>query len=144
MTGTWLMLKVSAACAQFNQFATSSTWAEGTISKMKENLKCGVCLDTYSDPKQLWCRHIFCLKCLNTLVVPHQTPLPAQPCRVVSPLPAGGVTDVPSAFQITPFLETLKTIAASRSWSDLALCILQRVGIVLVRDVRCSSVAGVL
>ena len=93
-----------AACTQFNQF----NMAEGTtITKMKESLKCGVCLETYSDPKQLLCRHIFCLKCIRGLVVPHQNSLTCPTCRVVTPLPAGGVTGVPSAFQITPILELI-------------------------------------
>ena len=92
--------------------------AEGTtITKMKENLECSLCLETYSDPKQLQCHHIFCLKCLRTLVLPHQNSLTCPTCRVVTPLPAGGVTGVPSAFQITPFLEIVVKSASVDSCS---------------------------
>ena len=95
--------------------------AEGTVdvTKMKANLKCAVCLETYSDPKQLQCHHIFCLKCLNTLAVPRQNSLTCPTCRVVTPLPAGGVTDVPSAFQITPFLELIDEHKSATSTSSL-------------------------
>ena len=92
--------------------------AEGTtITKMKENLECSLCLETYSDPKQLQCHHIFCLKCVRTLVLPHQNSLTCPTCRVVTPLPAGGVTGVPSAFQITPFLEIVVKSASVDSCS---------------------------
>ena len=79
--------------------------AEGTITEVEENLKCGVCLETYCDPKQLQCHHIFCLKCIRGLMAPFRNSLTCPTCRVVARLPAGGVDDVPSAFQITPFLE---------------------------------------
>ena len=95
--------------------------AEGyTISKMKENLECSLCLETYSDPKQLQCHHIFCLKCLRTLVLPHQNSLTCPTCRVVTPLPAGGVTHVPSAFQITPFLEMIDEHRSATSTSSMS------------------------
>ena len=81
--------------------------ADSTISKIKQNLKCMICLETYSDPKQLQCHHIFCLRCLSKLVLPRHNSLTYPTCRVVTPLPAGGVTGVPSAFQITPFLELI-------------------------------------
>ena len=80
--------------------------AEGTITEVEENLKCGVCLETYCDPKQLQCHHIFCLKCIRRLVDRYNpNSLTCPTCRVVTPLPAGRVDNVPSAFQIKPFLE---------------------------------------
>ena len=111
-----------ATCDQQRQAALFLfNMAEGTtITKMKESLKCGVCLEIYTDPKQLQCRHIFCLKCLRALVVPHQNSLTCPTCRVVTPLPTGGVAFVPSAFQITPFLELIGEHKSATSTSSMS------------------------
>lgn len=38
-----------------------------SIHKLKEKVTCSVCSNTYTNPKQLPCLHIFCLECLNDL-----------------------------------------------------------------------------
>lgn len=38
------------------------------IQRIKDICKCGLCLETYVDPKTLPCRHSFCSDCLENLV----------------------------------------------------------------------------
>nr|XP_016940680.1 tripartite motif-containing protein 45 [Drosophila suzukii] len=40
-----------------------STPPESTIT-FTDDLKCGICLDVYTDPRTLYCLHSFCLQCL--------------------------------------------------------------------------------
>ena len=38
------------------------------ITKIEEQVKCSICLDIYTEPKLLWCIHVFCQRCLVGLV----------------------------------------------------------------------------
>ena len=84
--------------------------AEAALKKLKDQLNCPVCLDTYTDPKQLQCNHVYCQKCLGRLVVRNkqgQFILTCPNCRQVTPVPANGVAGLPAAFQISHFLDIL-------------------------------------
>ena len=35
--------------------------------QLEDNLTCGVCLDTYTNPKVLTCHHLFCTTCIQYL-----------------------------------------------------------------------------
>ena len=35
--------------------------------QLEDNLTCGVCLDTYTNPKVLTCHHSFCTTCIQSL-----------------------------------------------------------------------------
>jgi len=79
-----------------------------SLRQLEEQLNCSVCLDTYTDPKQLQCFHIFCQKCLVKQVVRDQQgqlSLSCPICRQVTPVPSNGVAGLQSAFVIVPFLE---------------------------------------
>ena len=79
------------------------------LNKLEDRLNCPVCLDTFTDPKQLQCNHVYCQKCLGRLVVRNQQGhfLTCPNCRQVTPVPANGVAGLPAAFQISHFLDIL-------------------------------------
>ena len=80
------------------------------FKKLEDQLNCPVCLDTYTDPKQLHCNHAYCQKCLGRLVVRNQQGqfvLTCPNCRQVTPVLANGVAGLPAAFQISHFLDIL-------------------------------------
>jgi tripartite motif-containing protein 2/3/tripartite motif-containing protein 71 len=86
--------------------------AEKALKKVEEQLNCSICLDTYTDPKLLQCFHVYCRQCLVKLVYRdehQQLVLSCPTCRQVSPVPARGVTGLPTAFHINQLLEIVET-----------------------------------
>ena len=84
--------------------------AEAALKKLEDQLNCPVCLDTYTDPKQLQCNHVYCQQCLGRLVVRNQQGqfiLTCPNCRQVTPVPANGVAGLQAAFQINHLLDIL-------------------------------------
>ena len=86
--------------------------AEGVLKKaekkLEEHLNCPICLDTYTDPKQLQCNHVYCRQCLVPLVVRDQQGklgLTCPTCRQVTPIPDRGVAALQPAFHINRLLE---------------------------------------
>ena len=82
--------------------------AEKALEKLEQQLQCTICLDTYTDPKQLQCHHVYCRKCLVRLVIRDQQgqlTLTCPICRQLTPVPAGGVAGLQSAFHINHLLE---------------------------------------
>ena len=80
------------------------------LTKLEDRLNCPVCLDTYTDPKQLQCNHVYCQQCLERLVVQNQQGqfiLTCPNCRQVTPVPANGVAGLQTAFQINHLLDIL-------------------------------------
>ena len=49
--------------------ATPPTINEQALRKLEDQLTCGICLDSYTEPKLLQCFHVFCKQCLERLVV---------------------------------------------------------------------------
>ena len=85
--------------------------AEAVLKKLEDQLNCPVCLDTFTDPKQLQCNHIYCQQCLGRLVVRNQQGqfiLTCPNCRQVTPFPANGVAGLQPAFHINHLLDILK------------------------------------
>ena len=85
--------------------------AEKMIEKLKEQLNCAVCLDTYTDPKLLQCFHVYCRECLVRLVVRDQQGqlvISCPCCRQATPVPANGVAGLQSAFQLNTLLEIME------------------------------------
>ncbi len=82
--------------------------AEQALKKLKEQLQCGICLDTYTDPKQLQCNHVYCRKCLVKTVFRDEKGelvLTCPTCRQVTPIPARGVAGLQAAFHINNLFE---------------------------------------
>ena len=76
--------------------------------KLEEHLYCAICLDTYTDPKQLQCNHVYCRQCLVPLVVRDQQGqlgLSCPACRQITPIPDRGVAGLQPAFHINRLLE---------------------------------------
>ena len=87
--------------------------AEAALKKLEDQLNCPVCLDTFTDPKQLQCNHIYCRLCLRRLVDRDQQGqliLTCPNCRQVTPVPANGVTGLQPAFHINGLLELRDTL----------------------------------
>lgn len=85
--------------------------AESALQKLEEQLNCLVCLDTYTNPKQLQCNHVYCQDCLVRLVVEDEqgpATLTCPTCRQVTPIPAKGVAGLQSAFQANKLLDILQ------------------------------------
>ncbi len=81
------------------------------LEKLEDQLKCSICLDTYIDPKQLQCHHVYCQRCLYRLVVRDQQgqlSLTCPNCRQVTPVPASGVADLQAAFRVNQLLEIVE------------------------------------
>ena len=82
--------------------------AEQALKKLEEQLQCSICLDTYTDPKQLHCNHVYCQKCLVRMVIRDQQgqlTLTCPICRHITPVPTSGVAGLQSAFHINHLLE---------------------------------------
>ena len=87
--------------------------AEAALKKLEDQLNCPVCLDTYTNPKQLQCHHIYCQQCLGRMVVLNQQGqlvLICPNCRQVTPVPDNGVAGLPAAFHISNLLELQDTL----------------------------------
>ena len=65
-----------------------------SLSPIKDNLECAICLEMYNDPRALPCQHVFCNQCLQNVI---STAGPKCPeCRY----DLSNITDFPVAFQI--------------------------------------------
>ena len=83
------------------------------LSKLEEQITCSVCLDTFTDPKQLQCHHVYCRGCLVKLVErdeQRQLVLSCPNCRQITPVPANGVRGLQPAFQTNNLLEIQGTL----------------------------------
>ena len=92
--------------------AKPSTAAEEALQKIQEQVTCGICLDSYKQPKLLKCFHVYCEQCLQCLVRGGAS-LPCPQCRKVTPLPVGGVSDLQGAFHHNALLDIYKTLKNS-------------------------------
>ena len=71
----------------------------------EDDLICGLCLETYKNPKFLPCHHTFCEGCLVKLDKNRgNRPLQCPQCRQRVQLPPGGVSQLQTNFYITPLL----------------------------------------
>ena len=75
------------------------------LEKIEEQLRCSVCLDTYTNPKQLLCHHVYCVDCLMPKSQQGQLSVTCPLCRHVTPVPAGGVAGLQSAVHVAGLLE---------------------------------------
>ena len=96
--------------------AKPSTAAEEALQKIQEQVTCGICLDSYKQPKLLKCFHVYCEQCLQRLVRGGAS-LPCPQCRKMTPLPVGGVSDLQGAFYIHYLFDiqdALKKVSSSK------------------------------
>ena len=100
--------------------AKPSTDIEKALKKIQDQVTCGICLDSYKQPKLLKCFHVYCKQCLQCLVRGGDG-LPCPQCRMVTALPVGGVLNFPGAFYIH-YLFEIEDALKKVSSSDKAMC----------------------
>ena len=73
---------------------------------------CGICLNSYTEPKLLQCFHVFCKQCLERLVVHdrHGLSVHCPSCRRSTLLPPTGVSGLQTAFYLNNFFEVRETL----------------------------------
>ena len=81
-----------------------------SVEMLEEQLlTCKVCLNFYTDPKQLPCHHSFCQKCLIELPKlngPTGSSIKCPLCRSEAEIPQpGGIAELPSAFELNQLKE---------------------------------------
>ena len=100
--------------------AKPSANIEKALKKIQDQVTCGKCLDSYKQPKLLKCFHVYCEQCLQRLVR-GGAGLPCPQCRKVTPLPVGGVLNLPGAFYIH-YLFEIEDALKKVSSSDKTMC----------------------
>ena len=79
------------------------------LDKLEEQLKCAVCLDTYTDPKVLLCNHAYCKACID-LLARNGRSIACPNCRKVTPIPENGVKALQPAFRINNLFEIKESL----------------------------------
>ena len=92
--------------------ATPPTVTEQALMKLEDQLTCGICLDSYTEPKLLQCFHVFCKQCLERLVVRDHQGLSLQcpSCRRSTLLPPTSVSGLQTAFYLNNLFEVRDAI----------------------------------
>ena len=88
------------------------------LTRLRDQIKCSICLDTYNDPKALGCHHAFCKQCLERLplllieTVDNEQfwAVKCPSCRIGSTLPEGGVSGFEAPGHVHTLLELHSTI----------------------------------
>ena len=92
--------------------ATPPTVTEQALRKLEDQLTCGICLNSYTEPKLLQCFHVFCKQCLERLVVRDRQGLSLQcpSCRRSTLLPPTSVSGLQTAFYLSNLFEVRDAI----------------------------------
>ena len=93
--------------------AERPTAAKKAFPKVKDHLSCPVCLDPYTQPRLLSCFHIYCQKCLDSMVIRDrqgQLSVTCPKCRHSTPLPPSGVTGLQAAFHVHHLFDIQQTL----------------------------------
>ena len=80
------------------------------MHNLKEEVTCSVCMQLYTNPKQLPCLHIFCLQCLNNLArtSAHYGKIKCPLCqREVAVSESGTLETLPNCFHMKNLLDIL-------------------------------------
>ena len=79
------------------------------LNNLHEEVSCSVCMNTFTDPKQLPCLHSFCLHCLNGIqrTSGRRDVILCPECRKECRVPSGNLDDLPTNFRINSLLDVL-------------------------------------
>ena len=79
------------------------------LNNLHEEVSCSVCMNTFTNPKQLPCLHSFCLHCLNGIqrTSGRRDIIICPECRRESRVPSGNPNDLPTNFRINSLLDVL-------------------------------------
>ena len=90
-------------------------------------LKCSICSELYKKPKCLPCCHAYCEECIVKLVVQskQETNITCPLCEKTSPIPIGGVKQLPNNFFINRLLDevALKHKVEGKEDPKCGLCV---------------------
>ena len=103
--------------------AKPSTPAEKALQKIQEQVTCGVCLESYKQPRLLKCFHVYCEGCLQRLVRGggEGQSVSCPQCRQDTPLPVGGVPGLQGVFYIH-YLFDIQDALKKVSSSEQTMC----------------------
>ena len=93
------------------------------MKKVTGHLSCPICYELYKKPKYLPCYHSYCEECIVKLVV--QSNITCPECRKTSPIPSGGVKQLPNNFFINRLLDevALKRKVEGEEEAKCDLCV---------------------
>lgn len=91
---------------------------KGGLEKLKGEISCPLCLETFEDPRVLPCRHVYCkAPCLEGLAARSENGTISCPeCRTVIQVP--DVNNLPTAFHINRLKEVYKEMEDSSEQAD--------------------------
>ena len=98
-----------------------STAAEKALQEIQDQITCGICLESYKQPRLLKCFHVYCEQCLQCMIKREGQTLPCPQCRKETPLPEGGVPELQEAFYIHYLLDVQDALKKV-SYSDQTMC----------------------
>ena len=89
-----------------------SSVTKEALRKLEDQLTCGICLNSYTEPKLLQCFHVFCKRCMEQLVVQdwQGLSLHCPSCRRSTLLPPTGVSGLQTAFYLNHLFEVCDAI----------------------------------
>ena len=85
--------------------ASGSTLPENTEQNF---LECGICLQSFQNPRGLPCLHAFCCECLQkwTAATPDRSIITCPVCKKKADIPDGDVAGFPAHFMVKNLLDT--------------------------------------
>ena len=92
--------------------ATPPTVTEQALKKLEDQLTCGICLKSYTEPKLLQCFHVFCKQGLERLVVHDRQGLSLHcpSCHRSTVLPLTSVSGLQTVFYLNNLFEVCDAI----------------------------------
>ncbi|EDO47729.1 predicted protein [Nematostella vectensis] len=81
-------------------------------------LVCGICQETYNNPKVLPCLHSFCQNCLDKSIRSQERVLVCPTCQCSVPVPAKGI----EAFPVNFFINNMLTVLAVQNPTKCTNC----------------------
>ncbi|XP_067045260.1 tripartite motif-containing protein 2-like isoform X1 [Acropora muricata] len=90
------------------------------VNKISDHyeLTCGICKETYKNPKVLPCLHSFCQNCLDSSIRPQDRTVECSECQLIVPVPAKGI----EAFPLNFFINNMLTVLAVQNPSKCTNC----------------------
>ncbi|XP_064652361.1 tripartite motif-containing protein 3-like [Lineus longissimus] len=89
-------------------------------SLIQQELQCGICLDTYNNPKYVGaCHHTFCSQCLEGVIRnnKHKGVFPCPTCRRTYSIPYDGAAGLQNDFRAVSLIRALKAAQPNKEKS---------------------------
>ena len=95
------------------------------LENLREEVSCSVCMNSFTDPKQLPCLHSFCLSCLNGILSTssRKNAITCPLCQKVCGVPeSGNLDDLPTSFYLNSMLDALAIKECNKSQVKCGNC----------------------